>query len=100
MFQRPGPPVTATDWTYPSGHAVVVTAAALTTVLMSRMLSRSWRVLVVSTAVGAVPLVSASRVLSGEHYLVDVVAAVAVTVGVGLLVAAVLRLWPARSGSA
>ncbi|MBF9132354.1 phosphatase PAP2 family protein [Plantactinospora sp. S1510] len=98
VFQRPGPPVVATDWTYPSGHAVVVTAAALTTVLVSRPLSRGWRVPTAATAVTAVLLVAASRVLLGEHYLIDVVAAVLVTVGVGLLLAAALRLWPASRG--
>jgi membrane-associated phospholipid phosphatase len=100
VFQRPGPPLVATDWTYPSGHAVVVTAAALSTVVLSRTLSRRWRIPLVSTAVGAVLVVSASRVLLGEHYLVDAVAAMAVTVGVGLLVATALRLWPAPGGRA
>ncbi|MFC6016050.1 phosphatase PAP2 family protein [Plantactinospora solaniradicis] len=100
VFQRPGPPVAATDWTYPSGHAVVVTAAALTTVLVSRPLTRGWRVPMATTAVTAVLLVSASRVLLGEHYLVDVVAAVVVTVGVGLLLAAALRLWPTGRAAA
>ncbi|MEE6263062.1 phosphatase PAP2 family protein [Plantactinospora sonchi] len=96
VFQRPGPPVAAADWTYPSGHAVVVTAAALTAVLLAWPLSTRWRRPVLTIGVGAVLLVSASRVLLGEHYLIDVVAAVTATAGVGLLLATVLRLWPAR----
>lgn len=95
VFQRPGPPVTAADWTYPSGHAVV-TAAALTAVLLAWPLGPGWRRPVLTVAVGAVLLVSASRVLLGEHYLIDVVAAVTATAGVGLLLATMLRLWPAR----
>ncbi|MEO3748201.1 phosphatase PAP2 family protein [Plantactinospora sp. B5E13] len=100
VFQRPGPPVAAADWTYPSGHAVVVTAAALTAVLLAWRLGPGWRRPVLTVAVGAVLLVSASRVLLGEHYLIDVVAAVTATTGVGLLLASVLRLWPARRAAA
>jgi membrane-associated phospholipid phosphatase len=86
VFQRSGPPVKADDWTYPSGHAVFVVAFALTAVLISR----SAKVLALIS--GLVVLVSASRLVLGEHYLVDVVAGIAATTGIGLLAAAALRI--------
>lgn len=93
VFQRPGPPVVEADWTYPSGHAAIMTAAAFTCVLMCRSSAQRTQVAVPAGLV--VVAVSAGRLVLGEHYLIDVVAAVVVTVGVGLLLAAPLKLLPA-----
>jgi membrane-associated phospholipid phosphatase len=89
VFQRSGPPVTDQDWTYPSGHAVFLTAIAFTVVVAAPM---RWRRVVAMGAATAVALVAASRLVLGEHYLVDVVAAVLATVGVGVLAATAMRL--------
>ena len=97
-FRRPGPPVVAQDWTYPSGHAVIVTSLAFTGVMLSWHLRSRWRVAITVAAVSAVLLASASRMLLGEHYLIDVVAAMVATTGVGLMAAAALRL-PVREVS-
>lgn len=83
VYQRPGPSVSAQDWTYPSGHAVVITAAAVTTIAASRSLDSSWRTAIAILSVAGVLAVSASRVALGEHYLIDVVMGVMATVGRG-----------------
>ncbi|MFI0366751.1 phosphatase PAP2 family protein [Actinomadura sp. 1N219] len=98
-FQRPGPPVTAQDWTYPSGHVTVLAALAFTAFVISRELTAAWRVTVLAGGITTLAAVSASRVTLGEHYLVDVVAALFATVGAGLLTIAVLNLRPRRQAS-
>lgn len=95
VFQRPGPAVAGQDWTYPSGHIVVLTAFGLTAIMVSRSLPPVWRSTVTGGVAVVIVLVSASRVALGEHYLVDVAAAVAATVGVGMLAAVLLGLLPA-----
>ncbi|WP_433328589.1 phosphatase PAP2 family protein [Spirillospora sp. CA-294931] len=94
VFQRSGPPVTEQDWTYPSGHVVVMTALGFTAVMIARRLPPLWRGVVVPGAAVMIALVGASRVVLGEHYLVDVVAALVATAGVGLLASAVFRTRP------
>ncbi|MCP9953198.1 phosphatase PAP2 family protein [Actinomadura madurae] len=93
-FQRPGPPVTSQDWTYPSGHVTVLSALTFTAIVISMELSREWRVIVVVGSVVTLVAVSASRITLGEHYLVDVVAALFATIGVGLLAVAAMNLRP------
>lgn len=96
LILRPGPPQQPQAGTYPSGHATVVTAAAFTAFVLCGWLGRTWRLATLITGGTAVLLVSASRVVLAEHWLIDVAAAVVATTGAGLLAAAVLRLGPAR----
>ncbi|MFG1793667.1 phosphatase PAP2 family protein [Nocardia sp. NPDC049149] len=92
VFQRPGPAVTDQDWTYPSGHIVLLAALGGTAVLLSRSLSATWRNAVAGSLIVMIGLVAASRMTLGEHWLIDVVAALVVTVGSGLVAAIALRL--------
>jgi membrane-associated phospholipid phosphatase len=93
-FQRPGPPVTSQDWTYPSGHVTVLCALAFTAFVISMELAATWRVIVLAGSATTLVAVSASRITLGEHYLVDVVAALFATIGAGLLTLAALNLRP------
>ncbi|MFI0485689.1 phosphatase PAP2 family protein [Actinomadura sp. 9N215] len=93
-FRRPGPPVTSQDWTYPSGHVTVLAALAITAFVISLELTAAWRATVLAAGVTTLVAVSASRVTLGEHYLLDVVAALFATIGAGLLTVAVLNLRP------
>jgi membrane-associated phospholipid phosphatase len=90
LFQRPGPPGAGQDWTYPSGHAAVVTAIAVTAVVLCRRSAPAWARAVLAVEVVAVAVTTASRVALGEHFPTDVVGAVAGVVGVGLVVTALI----------
>jgi undecaprenyl-diphosphatase len=96
IFQRPGPPVVAADWTYPSGHASIATAVAFTAVALCVTMLPAWRTVVIAVESIGVVLTLVSRVALGEHYVTDVLGAVAGVAGVGLLVLVVLRLTPGR----
>jgi membrane-associated phospholipid phosphatase len=95
VFQRQGP-TAVPDWSYPSGHVTIITAVALTAVVLSAHLAAPRRWLVWSVALVAVLLTAASRLALGEHFLTDVVGAVSGTVGVGLLAAMALGMLPMR----
>ncbi|TQM45575.1 membrane-associated phospholipid phosphatase [Pseudonocardia cypriaca] len=88
LFQRPGPPGAGQDWTYPSGHAAVVTAVAVTAVVLCRRSAPSLARAVLAVEVLAVTVTTASRVVLGEHFPTDVVGAMAGVLGVGLVVTA------------
>lgn len=90
LFQRPGPPGAGQDWTYPSGHAAVITAVAVTAVVLCRRSAPTWGRAVLVAEVLAVAVATASRVVLGEHFPTDVVGAVAAVVGVGLVVTALI----------
>ncbi|WP_163507409.1 phosphatase PAP2 family protein [Fodinicola acaciae] len=96
VFQRPGPPQHEPDWTYPSGHVVVITALAVTAVAIASSVSVRWAGIATAVGVIAILLVSVSRVVVAQHWLVDVVAAALATVGVGVVAATVMRL-PAKA---
>jgi undecaprenyl-diphosphatase len=64
-------------------------------VVLCAPLGRAWFRAAVATGCAAALLVCASRVVLAEHWLVDVVAGVVATVGVGLVAAAALRIGPA-----
>lgn len=89
VFQREGPPQQP-DWTYPSGHATVVTAL----VLLAFLAARRARTAVLLTGVGALLAVGVSRIALAEHYPTDLLGGVLGSVGLGLLVAAALRVSP------
>jgi undecaprenyl-diphosphatase len=88
--QRPG----GLDFLYPSGHAAVATATALTAVLVTGVTLRSPRMkaVVACLGVGLVIAVSAARLVQTVHYMTDVVGGVAlgiaVTCGAVLLISA------------
>jgi undecaprenyl-diphosphatase len=90
LFQRPGPPGAGQDWTYPSGHAAVSAAVAVTAVLLCRRSAPAWARTVLVVEVLAVAVTTASRVVLGEHFPTDVLGAMAGVVGVGLVVTALL----------
>jgi membrane-associated phospholipid phosphatase len=90
LFQRPGPPGAGQDWTYPSGHAAVITAVAVTAVTLCRRSAPAWARTVLVVEVLAVAVTTASRVVLGEHFPTDVVGAMIGVVGVGLVVTALL----------
>jgi membrane-associated phospholipid phosphatase len=90
FFQRPGPPGAGQDWTYPSGHATVVAAVAVTAVALCRRSAPAWTRAVLLAEMLAVAVTTASRVVLGEHFPTDVVGAVAGVVGVGLIVTALI----------
>lgn len=94
VFQRQGP-TSVPDWSYPSGHVVIMTAIAVTAVVASAQLAAPRRRLVWAAAGLAVAITAASRVALGEHFLTDVVGAVLGTVGTGLLMSAALGMVPA-----
>jgi undecaprenyl-diphosphatase len=90
LFQRSGPPGAGQDWTYPSGHATVVTAVAVTAIVLCHRVAPRWvRPVLVGEAL-AVVVTTASRVALGEHFPTDVLGAVAGVVGVGLVVTALV----------
>lgn len=92
VFQRPGPPLSTQDWTYPSGHVTVLTALTFTAFVISMYLTPRWRATVLAGRTAMLVAVAASRMTLGEHYLVDVVAALVATTGVGLFATATLGL--------
>jgi undecaprenyl-diphosphatase len=92
VFQRPGPPQHEPDWTYPSGHVVVITAFAVTAVAIASSVSARWARIATLVGVAAICLVAVSRVIVAQHWLVDVVAAALATIGVGVVAATVMRL--------
>ncbi|SDK92969.1 undecaprenyl-diphosphatase [Glycomyces sambucus] len=94
LFQRSGPAVTDQDWTYPSGHVTLLAAIAFTAAVVSAHRSRAGRTAVLATGGALVAAVAAGRVVSGEHYLIDVVAAAVAVLGIGLLAGAALGLVP------
>jgi membrane-associated phospholipid phosphatase len=95
LFLRSGPPQQPQVGTYPSGHVAVVTAIAFAAVLLCRELGRGWHRAALAGALTVVALVAASRIVLAEHWLLDTAGAVAGALGIGLLVAAALRLGPA-----
>lgn len=94
VFQCPGPPVVAADWTYPSGHASVAAALAFTAIAIAVVYLPARRNLVTAVVSVAVVLTLISRVALGEHYVTDVIGALAGVTGVGLVLVAVLSPRP------
>jgi membrane-associated phospholipid phosphatase len=90
LFQRAGPPGAGQDWTYPSGHATVVTAVAVTAIVLCHRAAPRWVRPVLVVEALAVVITTASRVVLGEHFPTDVLGAVAGVVGVGLVVTALV----------
>jgi undecaprenyl-diphosphatase len=66
----------------------VITAVAVTAVVLCRRSAPSWARTVLAVEVLAVAVTTASRVVLGEHFPTDVVGAMAGVLGVGLVVMA------------
>lgn len=92
LFLRSGPPRQPQLGTYPSGHVAVVAALGFAAVLLYRELGRTWHRIALAGAIAAVALVSASRIVLAEHWLLDTAGSVAGVLGIGLLMVAALRL--------
>lgn len=81
----------ATGYGFPSGHAAVTTVTYLSLARVVSVGTRRWRY--AGTAV-LIALVSLSRVVLGVHYLVDVLAGIALGVGFLLIAWRVLARYP------
>jgi undecaprenyl-diphosphatase len=77
-----------TDASYPSGHAVFVTAIVMAAILLAR--GRSFRPVVIAVGAIVILLVTVALVIDGVHYATDVTASVIWAVG---LAPAVLYVW-------
>ncbi|ALG08452.1 hypothetical protein AOZ06_17395 [Kibdelosporangium phytohabitans] len=96
VFQRPGPPGQPLGFSFPSGHASISGALAVTSVVIAAVFVRSWLRAVLILQCTAVLFTMAARIALAEHYLSDVVGAALGVCAVGLLgVAAVKRWWTA-----
>lgn len=95
VIGRVGPPQQPDVGTYPSSHATLATAVLFAAAVLYARLGRSW-LRGVTVAGGAVLLlVCFSRMVLAEHWMVDVVAGIVATVGVGMFAAALLDIGPA-----
>jgi undecaprenyl-diphosphatase len=90
FFERPRPPVEAqeihisqeTDFAYPSGHASIVTAGALTLLILYR---REKELILSIILACEAALVCISRIYLGDHYLFDVIGGILLGAGISLL---------------
>jgi membrane-associated phospholipid phosphatase len=96
FFARPRPSVvdhlvhvSATGFSYPSGHALGTAACYFSFALIARrhLPRHVSREILIAFALSMIVLVSASRVYLGVHYMSDVVAGVLVGVGWSLMLA-------------
>jgi membrane-associated phospholipid phosphatase len=84
------------EYAFPSGHTVSVACVAFTGVLLCAWFARRALPWVIGLAVAVTVVAAALRVMLAVHWLTDVVGSVVGVTGVGLVVAVVLRLLPAR----
>jgi undecaprenyl-diphosphatase len=90
FFERPRPPVETqeihifqeTDFAYPSGHASIVTAGALTLLILYR---REKELMLSIILACEATLVCISRIYLGDHYLFDVIGGILLGAGISLL---------------
>jgi undecaprenyl-diphosphatase len=90
FFERPRPPVETqeihifqeTDFAYPSGHASIVTAGALTLIILYR---REKELILSIMLACEAALVCISRIYLGDHYLFDVIGGILLGAGISLL---------------
>jgi undecaprenyl-diphosphatase len=83
------------DFSYPSGHVVSVASVAFTSIVLCAWLAQRLLRRVTAIAVVLVVLAATFRVLLDVHWVTDVLGGTVGVTGVGLLVAAALRLLPA-----
>ncbi|MFI0423494.1 phosphatase PAP2 family protein [Spongiactinospora sp. 9N601] len=101
VFRRPGPPAVSGTFSYPSGHATIASALAVTSIVISVMYARHLLRALIPLQGAAVVITMASRVALGEHYLTDVLGAILGTSAIALLGLAVATTrWPGRPQNA
>ena len=93
VYRRPGPPGQPIGFSYPSGHASISGALAVTTVVVAAVFVRSWLRTVLVLQCTAVVLTMAARVALAEHYLTDVLGAALGVCAVGFLGRAAIARW-------
>lgn len=84
------------EFSYPSGHVVSVASVAFTSIVLCAWLVPRLLRRVTVIAVVAVVLSATFRVLLDVHWVTDVLGGTVGVTGVGLVVAAALRLLPVR----
>lgn len=94
VFERQRPREYA-DFSYPSGHVVSVASVAFTSVVLCAWLAAHLLKRVLIAAAVIVAIAAACRVLLDVHWVTDVLGGTLGVTGIGLLVAAALRLLPA-----
>ncbi|ONI88716.1 hypothetical protein ALI144C_06765 [Actinosynnema sp. ALI-1.44] len=99
VFRRPGPPGQPIGFSYPSGHAAVAGAMAVTAVVVAAVFVRTWLRTILVVQCTAVLLTMVSRVALAEHYLSDVVGSVLGVCAIGLLGSAAVERWWARTAT-
>jgi membrane-associated phospholipid phosphatase len=95
VFQRDRPR-DYVDFSYPSGHVVSVASVAFTSIVLCVWLAPRLLRRVKVIAVVLVVLAATFRVLLDVHWVTDVLGGTVGVTGVGLVVAAALRLLPMR----
>ncbi|MBP2331176.1 undecaprenyl-diphosphatase [Kibdelosporangium banguiense] len=95
VFERDRPRAYS-DFSYPSGHVVSVASVAFTSVVLCAWLAGRLLRRVTVIAVVLVVLSATFRVLLDVHWVTDVLGGTLGVTGVGLVVAAALRLLPVR----
>lgn len=92
--------VAETGWSFPSGHVTGTTALAGMLAIVVAYRHSGWRRLAaLVAAIVAVTLVAASRLYLGDHWVVDVVAAVVLSTLVVTIAAVTLRKTPITARS-
>nr|WP_198151218.1 phosphatase PAP2 family protein [Kibdelosporangium sp. MJ126-NF4] len=99
-FRRPGPPGQPDGFSYPSGHASIAGAVAVTSVVIAAVFVRSWLRTIVVLQCTAVLVTMAARVALAEHFLSDVVGAALGVCAIGLLGTSAVKRWWADDGRA
>ncbi|MET0238218.1 MAG: phosphatase PAP2 family protein [Kibdelosporangium sp.] len=84
------------DFSYPSGHVVSVASVAFTSIVLCAWLAARLVRRVMVIAVVLVVIAATFRILLDVHWLTDVLGGTVGVTGVGLVVAAALRLLPVR----
>lgn len=90
VFMRPGPSVVEDDVTYPSGHAAIAGGIALAAIMLAMITEHRWLPLLLVVECLAVLITLVGRVITGEHYVTDVIGALLAVFGIGLLAMALM----------
>ena len=95
VFERDRPRAYV-EFSYPSGHVVSVASVAFTSIVLCAWLAPRLLRRVMVIAIVLVALASVFRVLLDVHWVTDVLGGTVGVTGVGLVVAAALRLLPVK----
>lgn len=95
VFERDRPRAYV-EFSYPSGHVVSVASVAFTSIVLSAWLAPRLLRRIMVIGIALVALSATFRVLLDVHWVTDVLGGTVGVTGVGLVVAAALRLLPVR----